>query len=85
VPVIIALCVHLCVCCRNVAVASASSVMVMGRMTASRQVQSIMGQMSLKLGVPIEDLCRRISWPLYRKFGHAYDGFRLAESCVVAA
>jgi translation initiation factor 2 alpha subunit (eIF-2alpha) len=35
--------------------------------------------MSLKLDTPLEDLCTRISWPLYRKFGHAYDAFQMAE------
>ena len=43
------------------------------------QVHSIMGQMSLKFDTPMEDLCSRISWPLYRKFGHAYDAFQMAE------
>lgn len=42
-------------------------------------VHSIMGQMSLKFDTPMEDLCSRISWPLYRKFGHAYDAFQMAE------
>ncbi|EED90205.1 eukaryotic translation initiation factor 2 alpha subunit [Thalassiosira pseudonana CCMP1335] len=26
----------------------------------------------------LEDLCERIAWPLYRKYGHAYDAFKIA-------
>jgi translation initiation factor 2 subunit 1 len=28
----------------------------------------------------LEDLCRTVSWPLYKKYGHAYDAFKLALS-----
>lgn len=45
-------------------------------------VQSMLGHISLTLKVPLEDLCRRISFPLYKRFGHAYDAFQLADRCV---
>lgn len=41
-----------------------------------------MGHMSQQLKVPIEDLCQRISFPLYRTYGHAYDAFQKAEAYV---
>ncbi len=28
----------------------------------------------------LEDLYKEIGWPLYRKYGHAYDAFRIALS-----
>jgi len=31
-------------------------------------------------GLKLEDLCRTVSWPLYKKYGHAYDAFKLALS-----
>ena len=26
----------------------------------------------------LEDLCTKVGWPLYAKFGHAYDAFKIA-------
>ena len=28
----------------------------------------------------MEDLCKRVGWPLYQKYGHAYDAFKMALS-----
>lgn len=30
-----------------------------------------------KLGRDTEDIYRSFGWPLYQKFGHAYDAFKL--------
>jgi translation initiation factor 2 subunit 1 len=43
----------------------------------SRTVHSIMRHTAGSAGVDLEDLYRRVGWPLYRKYGHAYDAFRL--------
>ena len=26
----------------------------------------------------LKDLCAKVGWPLYAKFGHAYDAFKIA-------
>jgi translation initiation factor 2 alpha subunit (eIF-2alpha) len=33
-----------------------------------------------KTNVPLEELYTNIGWPLYRKYGHAYDAFKIAIS-----
>ncbi|KAF6002704.1 eukaryotic translation initiation factor 2 [Cyanidiococcus yangmingshanensis] len=43
----------------------------------SRTVHSIMRHTADSVGVDLEDLYRRVGWPLYRKYGHAFDAFRL--------
>ncbi|GJQ08263.1 hypothetical protein GpartN1_g54.t1 [Galdieria partita] len=42
----------------------------------SRAVHSIMRHVAETVEVDLEDLYQRWGWPLYRRFGHAYDGFR---------
>jgi translation initiation factor 2 subunit 1 len=44
----------------------------------SKTVHSIMRHVAEKLDIELEDLYRRVGWPLYKKFGHAYDAFKLA-------
>ncbi|KAA8499961.1 Eukaryotic translation initiation factor 2 subunit alpha [Porphyridium purpureum] len=41
-------------------------------------VHSIMRRVAELTEVDLEDLYIRVGWPLYRKFGHAYDAFRAA-------
>jgi len=43
----------------------------------SRTVHSIMRHTAESVGVDLEDLYKRVGWPLYRKYGHAFDAFRL--------
>ena len=33
-----------------------------------------------RTNVPLEELYTLIGWPLYRKYGHAYDAFKIAIS-----
>jgi translation initiation factor 2 subunit 1 len=33
-----------------------------------------------KTNVPLEELYQAVGWPLYRKYGHAYDAFKIAIS-----
>lgn len=44
----------------------------------SRSVHSIVRHVAETVGVATIELYKRWGWPLYRKYGHAYDGFRLA-------
>lgn len=48
------------------------------RFNKSKSVNSIMRNVAEKHNVPLEELYETIGWPLYRKYGHAYDGFKLA-------
>jgi translation initiation factor 2 subunit 1 len=41
-------------------------------------VHSIMKQTASHLGVPLEDIYNKFGWPIYDKFEHAYEAFRLA-------
>jgi translation initiation factor 2 subunit 1 len=44
----------------------------------SKAVHSIMRHVAERSDTVLEDLYTRIAWPLYRRFGHAYDAFKLA-------
>lgn len=46
----------------------------------SRTVHSIVRHVAETVGVDAIDLYQRWGWPLYKKYGHAYDGFRMAVS-----
>lgn len=44
----------------------------------SKTVHSIMRQVSSKVHMPIEELQRLVAWPLYKKYVHAYNAFKVA-------
>lgn len=44
----------------------------------SRTVHSIVRHVAETVGIDMIDLYQRWGWPLYRKYAHAYDGFRMA-------
>lgn len=44
----------------------------------SRTVHSIVRHVAETIGVDMQELYERWGWPLYRKYGHAYDGLRMA-------
>lgn len=44
----------------------------------SRTVHSIVRHVAETVGIDMIELYKRWGWPLYRKYGHAYDGFRYA-------
>ncbi|KAI8328532.1 eukaryotic translation initiation factor 2 alpha subunit-domain-containing protein [Choanephora cucurbitarum] len=44
----------------------------------SKTVHSILRHVAEKNDVPLQDLYETIGWPLYKKFGHAYDAFKVA-------
>lgn len=48
------------------------------RYNKSKAVHSIMRNVADKHGIVLESLYESVGWPLYRKYGHAYDAFKLA-------
>ena len=46
----------------------------------SKAVNSVLFNVAKTCNVWLEDLYKNIAWPLYSKYGHAYDGFKLAVS-----
>ncbi|CAG8532595.1 16234_t:CDS:2, partial [Acaulospora colombiana] len=44
----------------------------------SKAVHSIMRHVAEKQNMVLEDLYNQIGWPLYKKYGHAYEAFKLA-------
>jgi translation initiation factor 2 subunit 1 len=50
------------------------------RYTKAKAVHSIMRHLSTKLRVPMLALYTRIGWPLYKKYGHAFDALQVAVS-----
>ena len=44
----------------------------------SKTVHVIMKILSIKCNIPIDKLYKEITWPLYKKYEHAYDAFKLA-------
>lgn len=46
------------------------------RFAKSKLVHSIMRHVAETSGANLEELYAQIAWPLYRKYGHAYDAFR---------
>jgi translation initiation factor 2 subunit 1 len=50
------------------------------RYNKAKAVHSILIHVAEKTNVPLEDLYTSIGWPLYRKYGHAYDAFKIAIS-----
>jgi translation initiation factor 2 subunit 1 len=44
----------------------------------SKAVHSILRHVAEKSNVDLEELYRMVGWPLYKKYGHAYDAFKIA-------
>lgn len=44
----------------------------------SKAVHSIMRHVAEKLDMGLEELYRQVGWPLYKKYGHAFEAFKLA-------
>ncbi|KAI8331956.1 eukaryotic translation initiation factor 2 alpha subunit-domain-containing protein [Chlamydoabsidia padenii] len=44
----------------------------------SKAVHSILRHVAEKHDIALKDLYESVGWPLYRKFGHAYDAFKVA-------
>eukprot|EP01097_Dermamoeba_algensis_P005077 TRINITY_DN3239_c0_g1_i1.p1 TRINITY_DN3239_c0_g1~~TRINITY_DN3239_c0_g1_i1.p1 ORF type:complete len:355 (-),score=118.82 TRINITY_DN3239_c0_g1_i1:178-1242(-) len=50
------------------------------KFSKSKAVHSIMRHCAEVLHVPLEELYTKFGWPLYKKYGHAYDAFKLANT-----
>jgi translation initiation factor 2 subunit 1 len=48
------------------------------RYNKSKSVHSIMRNIADKHNIELEQLYQAVGWPLYKKFAHAYDAFKLA-------
>lgn len=44
----------------------------------SKAVHSIMRHVAEKLDMPLEELYKQVGWPFYKKYGHAFEAFKLA-------
>mmetsp|Transcript_9080 Transcript_9080/g.37356 ORF Transcript_9080/g.37356 Transcript_9080/m.37356 type:complete len:341 (+) Transcript_9080:61-1083(+) len=47
------------------------------RYNKAKAVHRVMRHVAEKRGTALEELYRTVGWPLYRKYGHAYDAFKL--------
>ena len=50
------------------------------RFNKAKAVHGVLRHLAERRKYYLEDLYEKIGWPLYRKFGHAYDAFKLAIS-----
>ena len=48
------------------------------RYNKAKAVHSVLRHVASHQKLPLEEVYRKIGWPLYRKYGHAYDAFKLA-------
>lgn len=48
------------------------------RYTKAKTVHSVLRHTAQTLDIPLKFLYETIGWPLYRKFGHAFDAFKMA-------
>lgn len=48
------------------------------RFIKSKAVHSIMRHVAERVEIDLEELYERFGWPLYRKYGHLYDAFKIA-------
>ncbi|PSR85110.1 Eukaryotic translation initiation factor 2 subunit alpha like [Actinidia chinensis var. chinensis] len=47
------------------------------RYNKSKLVHSIMWHVAETMAIHLEDLYIQVGWPVYRKYGHAFEGFKL--------
>jgi translation initiation factor 2 subunit 1 len=50
------------------------------RFNKAKAVHGVLRHLADRRGLYLEELYKQIGWPLYRKYGHAYDAFKLALS-----
>lgn len=50
------------------------------RFNKAKAVHSVLRYVAEQAGRSLESLYETVGWPLYRKYGHAYDAFKLALS-----
>jgi translation initiation factor 2 subunit 1 len=53
------------------------------RYNKSKQVHSIMRHVADKTERDLGEVNRLVAWPLYAKYGHAYEAFKLSITCVL--
>lgn len=50
------------------------------RYNKAKAVNSAFKLIAYQHKFPLKELYEKVGWPLYQKYGHAYNGFRLAAS-----
>jgi translation initiation factor 2 subunit 1 len=53
------------------------------RYNKAKAVHSVLRHVADMKGKSLEDLYQTIGWPMYKKYGHAYDAFKLALGYVM--
>ena len=53
------------------------------RYNKAKAVHSVLRHVADRNGRTLEDMYQAIGWPLYRRYGHAYDAFKLALTYVI--
>lgn len=53
------------------------------RYNKSKAVHSIMRHVAEKAGVEMDIVNEMVAWPLYHKYGHAFEAFKLSITCVL--
>ena len=48
------------------------------RFNKAKAVHSVLRYVAEKYNTKLETLYQTVGWPLYRKYGHAYDAFKIA-------
>lgn len=48
------------------------------RYNKAKAVHSVMRHVASHQNLPLDEVYRKVGWPLYRKYGHAYDAFKMA-------
>jgi translation initiation factor 2 subunit 1 len=48
------------------------------RFNKAKAVHSVLRHVAEQQGKSLEELYMSVGWPLYKKYGHAYDAFKLA-------
>lgn len=46
------------------------------KFTKSKCVHSVMRQVASQFELPLKQVCQQIAWPLYAKYGHAFEAFK---------
>lgn len=48
------------------------------RYNKAKAVHSVLTHVAKTHNLPVLELCQKVGWPLYQKYGHAYDAFKIA-------
>lgn len=55
------------------------------RFNKAKAVHSVLRHIASIKNMPLEEVYKQVGWPLYKKYGHAYEAFKIALGCVFPA